>query len=146
MRKVFIKTIDIYNFKGIQHCEIEFDKKETIIKRLCELKIDSKTLLHLDLLETNKAILMQDFLFSLLILHYYSYEDQYFVLDPEVVLKIEVPYGFFNFIDKYPILKLFKKTTITKENKPQMIVSNDILSDIQIVCNYLKYTPYIHRK
>ena len=32
MRKVFIKTIDIYNFKGIQHCEIEFDKKETIIK------------------------------------------------------------------------------------------------------------------
>ena len=113
-------------------------KKETIIKRLCELKIDSKTLLHLDLLETNKAIVMQDFLFSLLILHYYSYEDQYFVLDPEVVLKIEVPNGFFNFIDKYPILKLFKKTTITKENKPQMIVSNDILSDIQIVCNYLK--------
>ena len=113
-------------------------KKETIIKRLCELKIDSNTLLHLDLLETNKPILMQDFLFSLLILHYYSYEDQYFVLDPRVILKIEVPYGFFNFIDKYPILKLFKKTTITKENKPQLVVSNDILSDIQIVCNYLK--------
>ena len=96
-------------------------KRDEIIDRLLGLKINDDSFIHLDLQDTSKEdkiLLMKDFLFNFLILGYYSKDDSVFYLSSNIEVMIEIPNCFYNFLDKFPILKLFDCYTITENNFP----------------------------
>ena len=113
-----------------------------IIKRLKDLesKISEpqNCAIHLDLYDTEQVDLMADFLFSILITKIYCYDEDIFYLPKEIEIKIEIPNGFVNLINKFPILDLFDKTSLIIRELNPLIVSKDLNSNVQIVANYLK--------
>ena len=118
----------------------EFNRKD-VINRLKQIKIkdEEKAAIHLDLYDSKQTDLMKDFLYSFLITKLYGQNETLFYLSKKVEIKIEIPNGFINFFLKFPILSMFEnKTEMKIENLPPLIIEEQINSNIQIVCNYLK--------
>ena len=103
-----------------------------------ELSEPEKCAIHLDLYDTDQTDLMTEFLFSVLITKLYGHGEELFYLPKEIEIKIEIPNGFVNLINKFPILQLFKETKLLLRNLPELKVSQDLYSNVQIVANYLK--------
>ena len=120
----------------------EFSRKDVIVrlkKIEDKIKDEEKTVIHLDLYDSKQTELMKDFLYSFLITKLYGQNENIFYLSKKVEIIIEIPCGFINFFNKFPLLSMFKnKTELKIENLPPLIVSREIDSNIQIVCNYLK--------
>ena len=119
-----------------------FNRKE-VINRLKKIIIQNEdinqTVIHLDLYDTNQIELMKDFLFFILFTKLYGQNESLFYLSKQVEIKIEIPCGFINFFSKFPILKMFKNSKkISFKDLPPLIVPQNIDSNMQIVCNYLK--------
>ena len=112
--------------------------REDIIKRLKDLSISNNSALHLDLYDTDEIDLMMEFLFSILITKLYGRNEDIFYLPREVEIKIEIPNGFINFFEKFPILTLFPLKKYSIKNLKPLIVSKEIHSNVQVVANYLK--------
>jgi hypothetical protein len=95
----------------------DFTRKE-IIHRLIEFNIPQKEIanyvIHFDLSETNLIELVKEILLKILILKKLDINEQIFYFGDELNLKIELPNGFYNYMDKFPILSLFQKTEIKK--------------------------------
>ena len=113
------------------------ERKDTI-KRLKELNIDNTCVLHLDLYNTAQISLMMEFLFSILITRFYGENEDIFYLSKDIQIKVEIPNTFINFLDKFPILTLFKIKELNLSKLAPLIVPTDLNSNIQIVGNYLK--------
>ena len=118
-----------------------------IFKRLNNLKsINPKNCaLHLDLYDTEQTDLMTEFLFSILITKIYGHDEDIFYFPKEIEIKIEIPNGFVDLIQKFPILSLFEKTIIMElpplivtDNNSDINDANEGSSNVQIVANYLK--------
>ena len=119
----------------------EFTRKD-IINRLNEIIIpeEEKTVIHLDLYDSKQVDLMKDFLYCFLITKLYGQNENLFYLSKKVEIMVEIPCGFIDFFLKFPILSMFKKRTeMTIKKLPELIVDEKLNSNIQIVCNYLKY-------
>ena len=80
---------------------------------------------------------MRDFLFHFLILKWYSNAENIFFLGNKIKVSIEIPKGFINYLEEFPILKLFKQHSISINNLPPLKVDRSLSSHIQIVANYL---------
>jgi hypothetical protein len=95
----------------------DFTRKE-VIKRLIEFNIPQKEtsnyVIHFDLSETNLIELVKEILLKILILKKLDINEQIFYFGNELSIKIELPNGFYNYIDKFPILSLFQKNEIKK--------------------------------
>ena len=145
----YIKGIAQKNQKNYIYFPIGGEiKRDEIIARLLGLEINDDSFIHLDLQDTSKEdkiLLMKDFLFNFLILGYYSKDDSVFYLSSNIEVMIEIPNCFYNFLDKFPILKLFDCYTITENNFPPLIAEQSITSNIQIACNYLKNISQIDK-
>jgi hypothetical protein len=50
---------------------------------------------------------------------------------------VEIPNGFVDFMKKFPILDIFKKTTLELEKLRPLIVKPVLDTNVQIVANYL---------
>ena len=120
----------------------EFSRKDVInrlIKVQDKIKDEEKTVIHLDLYDSKQVDLMKDFLYSFLVTKLYGQNENLFYLSKKVKIIIEIPCGFIDFFNKYPLLSLFENQTHMEIAKlPQLIVSKEIDSNVQIVCNYLK--------
>ena len=115
--------------------------REKIIKRLRELEINGDSAIHLDLYDTENIDLMQDFLFSIIITKLYRQNEEIICLPKDIEIKIEIPNGFINYLEKFPILTLIprKEEHKMKISKLEpLIIYKDVTSNVQIVCNYLK--------
>ena len=112
--------------------------REEIIKRLSKLNIDNKSVLHLDLYNTDQTSLMMEFLFSLLITKFYGENEDIFFFSKDIQIKVEIPNTFINFFEKFPILSLFKIREMSISKLAPLIVPKELESNIQIVANYLK--------
>ncbi len=139
-----IKNMLINKKYNYYYFPIEGDfTKEDILKRLKEIKITEENIgLHIDILDTNTNELVniiRDFLFSFLIMKYYSHDYDFIYYGKEFKIKIEVPFGFINPFDIYPTLKYFKKTIINKDNIPHLIGSLDFNNNFQLVSQYLQF-------
>ena len=114
-------------------------KREEVIERLKNLNINNDSIIHLDLYDTDQNDLMMEFLFSILITKLYGQNEDIFYLPKEVGIKVEIPNGFIDFNNKFPILKLFHNNKLLIKNLPPLIVPQDsVCNNIQIVANYLK--------
>ncbi|OUM66214.1 hypothetical protein PIROE2DRAFT_59532 [Piromyces sp. E2] len=119
--------------------------KDEIMKRLFDLP-DGKILLHIDLYDTSQIDLLREFFFKFVILKYYSLKDNIFYCINDIYISIEIPNSFINYLSLFPIFDFFERTHITQEELPPLMVTNDITSNIQIVCNYLNYIDQIDSK
>ena len=113
-------------------------KREEVVKRLKSQNFSKNSVLHLDLYDTDQTELMTEFLFSILITKLYGQNEDMFYLSKGISIKVEIPNGFVDFINKFPILTLFPNRILLIKNLPPLIVPNEIDSNIQIVANYLK--------
>ena len=149
-KSMYIQGIAMKNNKNHIYFPIGGEiKRDEIIERLLALNIDDNVLIHLDLQDTSKddkIALMKDFLFNFLILGYYSKDDTVFYISNTIEIIIEIPNCFYSFLDKFPILKLFEIETITEANRPKLIADSNLLSNIQIACNYLKLLQTIDKE
>ena len=115
--------------------------REDIIQRLKNLKLKEKSAIHLDLYDTDYIDILSEFLFWLLITKLYKVNDEIFCLLKDTEIYVEIPNGFINFYEKFSILSLLSKNDkniLSIENLEPLIISKEIGSNVQIVCNYLK--------
>ena len=112
--------------------------RKNIIERLTNLAISNNSIIHLDLYDTDKVYLMNEFLFSILITKFYGQNEDLFYLPNNIKIKIEIPNGIIDFIEKFPILTLFTSTKLTINKLDPLIVPMELTSNIQIVANYIK--------
>ena len=52
---------------------------------------------------------MQDFLFSIIITKLYRQNEEIIYLPKDIEIKIEIPNGFINYLEKFPILTLIPR-------------------------------------
>jgi hypothetical protein len=97
------------------------------MRRLKELNMKSNNNygLHIDLSETKQIELFEDFLFSFLIQKEYTQNEDIYCYQNNIKIKIEIPKGFYNFMDKFPILKIFKQKDINTLPPFQFFDEND---------------------
>ena len=105
------------------------------------MKITKDMAIHLDLYDTENIDLMMDFLFWILITKMYKENEDIIYLHKNTMILIEIPNDYINFFEKFPILTLIlqkEEHKMSIKNLEPLIVPNEINSNIQIVCNYLK--------
>ena len=117
--------------------------RDFVINNLENLHINFNNIknvyLHLDLSDTDNDDLMNEVLFELVILRYIISNNKIFYLGYDMNIIIEIPQGFVDYLEKYRILKLFKKVYIDKLN-PLRLEDNAIYikdSPISIVAEVL---------
>ena len=118
--------------------------RESVIQRLIDLNLKQNNIgnyaIHFDLSETNLTELMQEILFKILILKKLDINEKIFYFGDELKIKIELPNGFYNYLDKFSILKLFKSRIDIEELLPIKIPHNIKTTkecNFQIVCKTL---------
>jgi len=119
--------------------------KDEIIQRLLELT-DKNIGLHLDLYNSNNIELIREFFFMFLILKCYSKDEKIFFYGNEIKIKVEIPNSFIDYMSLFPIFSFFNNIKIKSNNLPKLIVPNDITSNVQIVCNYLRNIDFLNEK
>ncbi|OUM67355.1 hypothetical protein PIROE2DRAFT_58828 [Piromyces sp. E2] len=119
--------------------------KGDIIEKLLPLT-NRKIALHLDLYDSNQIDLINEFLFSFLVLRYYSQNENVFYYGNEIKVKVEIPNSFTDYKKTFPIFTFFNNIHLTSNNMLPLIVPNDIYSNVQIVSNYLKYIEHINTR
>ena len=119
--------------------------KENTLKRLQNLNrekkindADKKLLMHVDLYDTDQKSLMNDFLFFVLFTKLYGQDNNIFFLSKKIIIYLEIPNSFINFFDNYPILSIFPNKKLSRELLEELLVPDDISSEIKIVSLYLK--------
>ena len=75
-----------------------------------------KVCIHLDLYETEQKGIMNDFLLSFLFTKYYKNDENVVYIPKEINIYVEIPNCFSNFIETYPILKMFKNKNLKEIN------------------------------
>ena len=144
--------IDNFTEKGLEYVGLplggEF-KRKTIMRLLKELTIPSKKDmgLYINFSDTKQIRLFTHVIFSLLFQKYFILNEDIFCLDSKFKIKIEIPYSFYNFEEKFPLLKKFKSFELDIAKLPAYKFKVDdknfknnsglINSNIQLVCNYL---------
>ena len=102
-----------------------FLSKEKIYNRIKDLlqEIDgkfkndkSKVCIHLDLYETEQKGIMNNFLLSFLFTKYYKSDENVIYIPNNINIYVEIPNCFSNFIETYPILKMFKYKNLKEIN------------------------------
>ena len=116
-----------------------------IIRRLIDLNIPQKDLgkyvIHFDLYETNLNKLVQEILLKMLILKKLDINERIFYFGDELKIIIELQNGFYNYLDKFPILRLFNNRIIEKLPPIKLPKNSQNIkgNPIQIVSMTLKY-------
>ncbi|KAG4089111.1 hypothetical protein H8356DRAFT_1007620 [Neocallimastix lanati (nom. inval.)] len=145
IKKDFEEKLDKY-YKYIYFSLGDNINKDEIIQRLLKLP-NEKIALHVDLYNSKQIELIREFLFTFLVLRCYSKNEKIFFFERHTVkIKVEIPNGFIDFKTLFPIFKYFKNVRITSDSIPPLIVTNDITSNVQIVCNYLNNINEINEK
>jgi len=116
--------------------KIIFEKLTKIIEKITDQK---NTVIHLDLYDTEQDYLLTDFLFSFLITKFYSYYENILSIPLDIQIFIEIPNEFYNFLDRYKILKYFIKKNKDPEIKLNSIKANFELSKEYNINSFLNF-------
>ena len=108
-----------------------------LIKRLKELKLQTYHCLHLDIGEVSDPLLLDTFLFQLIVTGMVSAGDQFYHL-PTRHIYIEIANTLNDTLrESLVVSKYFTRVHLEWQNYKNLLVSNDITSDVQVVCQYL---------
>ena len=79
-------------------------------------------------------------------MRFYSQNENIFFYGNEIKIKIEIPNSFLDYYQLFPFFSFFEQIIIKHNNLPKLLISNNVKSSIQIVCNYLKSLSQINDK
>lgn len=122
-----------YNYFPISGVVEKFE----LIHRLKSLELGMTSLLHIDLNDCDNEYIIRSFLFELLITKCVVYNEFFYLSNEDIVICIEIPFGFIDFVSKYPILSLYQHELIRKNNKAVYEILPENEENMQIVGNYL---------
>ena len=122
--------------------KIIFEKLNKIIEKITDPK---NTVIHLDLYDTDQDYLMTDFLFSFLITKFYSYFENIMSIPLDAQIFIEIPNEFYNYLDRYKILKFFIKENKEPEIKLNSIKANFELSKEYNINSFLNFVKTVNK-
>ena len=112
-------------------------KPRKLIKRLKELKLQTYHCLHLDIGEVSDPWLLDTFLFQLIVTGMVSAGGQFYHL-PTTHIYIEIANTLKDSLrESLVVSKYFTRVHLEWKNYKNLLVSNDITSDVQVVCQYL---------
>lgn len=111
----------------------------SVMNRLKKINIEDNTLFHIDLCDTSSYEMIRDFLFTLLVTGGVSVKDEISMISKNTLIEVQIPCGFVNFVENFPFLKLFKIHYIERRSLSPLMIPDELKSNIQIVCNYLKH-------
>ena len=102
---------------GILNKNIIFHKLENLMNKINEVKKENikNTAIHLDLTETQEKSILNEFFFSFFITKFYSNNENIIFIPKDISIYIEIPNCFEDYLDKFSILKIFKRENITFE-------------------------------
>ena len=108
-----------------------------LIKRLKELKLQTYHCLHLDIGEVSDPLLLDTFLFQLIVTGMVSAGNQFYHL-PTTHIYMEIANTLKDSLrESLVVSKYFTRIHLKWQNYKNLLVSNDITSDMQVVCQYL---------
>ena len=108
-----------------------------LIKRLKELKFQTYHCLHLDIGEVSDPWLLDTFLFQLIVTGMVSAGNQFYHLTTTHIY-IEIANTLKDALrESLVVSKYFTRVHLEWKNYKNLLVSNDITSDVQVVCQYL---------
>ena len=97
----------------------------------------NKYVIHIELYDSINPNILKDFLFKLLILKYYGYNDKLCNIDfTKVRIIIEIPNTYVDYLNKYKILKYIKQNKELKIKEKQAFLTNN--EKVKFVANVLK--------
>lgn len=117
--------------------------RKCLMDRLYQINARDDLSIHIDLTDINKPNeyqldLLRDFLFSILILKCFHFEEYYFYIGNEIPIYVEIPNGFYDFYNNFGFLADFPTIDIKKKYFLEEFESSQVLtSSEQILCNYL---------
>ena len=127
--------------------------RRQIMERLRNLNIEENEncVIHIDINQTNLISLLKDFLFKILILKFYDYNNDIFYLGDNIKIILELHSDFINYISLIPFLSFFDINYIDKiyplrisqEKKVEKIKDTNIQIVVNTLLNY--YKSYIHK-
>jgi hypothetical protein len=103
------------------------------MRRLKDLSLDKskKYGLHLDFSDTKQKELFEDFIFTFLIQKVYTNNENIICYEDNVKIYIEIPNGFFNFMDKFKLFNLFYNYKINELPKLEFSENKSSFKDIE---------------
>ena len=107
-------------------------KNEDEDKQEMNLNYD-KVAIHLDLIETEDAPLINEFLLSFLITKFYNNNEDIIYIPNNIKIYVEIPNSFENYLSKVGILNLFKIDYITLGNLPKLELEEDVKKTFEIM-------------
>ena len=134
-KEVKDKEYIYFPFGGYINKKIIFQNIQKILEKI---KNPQKTIIHLDLYDTEQIYIMTDFLFSFLITKFYSNFESILSIPNDIQIYIEIPNEFTNFLDKFQILNFFIKINGIKEMKLNELLSSYTESNSYKIINILK--------
>ena len=104
---------------SIKNKDNKKDENEDEDKDELDLNYD-KVAIHLDLIETEDASLINEFLLSFLITKFYTNNEDIIYIPNNIKIYVEIPNSFENYLTKVGILNRFKIDNITLGNLPKL--------------------------
>ena len=112
-------------------------EQSKLIKRLKELKVTKYHCLHLDIGEVSDPLLLDTFLFQLIVTGMVSAGTQFYHL-PTTHIYIEIANTLKDWLrESLVVLKYFTRIHLEWKNYKDFVVSTKITSNTQVVCQYL---------
>ena len=122
-----ILTKNIISSKLLNLLKIIREEKDKTSKNEKEEK-KIKYAIHLDLMESEETCLINEFLFSFLIVKFYTDKETIIYIPKDIEIYIEIPNCFKDYLSQFKILNLFPKEIITLENKPKLELTQEKLN------------------
>ena len=118
-----------FPFGGFLTKKLVYNRIKDLLEEIKKEGINkNKICIHLDLYETEQQGIMNDFLFSFLFTQYYKNDVNVIYIPREFSIFVEIPNCFVNFIETYPILKIFienQKEEINLESQRKLKLLNE---------------------
>ena len=118
-----------------------YQKLDKLMKKIKsnskEEKNFSDIAIHLDLYETRQESVLNEFLFSFLITKFYSNNENIIFIPTNIEIYVEIPNSFRGFINKYGILKFFKRDEdmIQIDNLPELALPEKTVNLLKKMLN-----------
>jgi len=118
-----------FTLGGILTKTIIFDKLKNLLNKIKKENYNYKAAaIHLDLSESEEKSVINEFLFSFLITKFYSNNESIIYIPKEISIYIEIPNCFDSYLEKFSILKKFKRENISIKNMPEFNLSTKIIN------------------
>ena len=111
--------------------------RRTLVQRLSKLKVKEQDCIHFDIGEVNDPLSLDTFLFEFIVVGMVSSGTEV-LHNPSRVITIEVANTLKQWLlDSLPIVKCFQRVTLEWKHYQDLVVTDEITSPIQVVCQYL---------